>query len=687
MTVICEEIFYFENNVQHGETGIYMCNIIMEAEAKHEENLTIAELVHTGPGPIYLMARDCRSLFVQLEERLENENHVEEYGAVLDYHDRFEAWAAFLGVFGGNVSSLDYRLRRHSSIQDLVMRLLDVLRDEILIDYHDSPYPTSMRASEQARNTQSQNRPHNSTLVPQSPSINETLVRLNRLGLWIRSLSRPDTKRRRARAVAESQNLDLRKFQYISSLCLENMYPNCPESLREQLARSMTDRYTLLWYESYRIGALTTSVTSLETSIVDNPESLLSTEENLPTLEEKSPGEIKSGKHVTFDDPPPASTLISDPQRKLPQLGPQAKSQSHPTQTESTLYPSLAEPPVPKFEDGKDFAKCEWCFAMLDNTMFRKRHGRVGWSHKGRKHYRHDLQPYNCISEGCFESFNSQDDWMEHMEMEHSEYWPQKVHNEPVWICPLQHAFKTLYMFATRVELDNHMHLYHQGSESATLLIPLPRPANACLFCSFTISSQSDDAFSAATSQDQADSDEVDEFGNYPNSRRYSERRHSTIAIAQHIASHMEAITLLTLRLVSITPGYSDQEGDSRSAFSTISNLNASDFARHREESMQSSGMEADGTVPIHLGTPVASLTGTTNWDDITTAHREAVDAEDTKVIDEMHHWEEDNTFHNRHGILDWVKTEDYRTKQREISSKRQPGTGQWLLETTQFKE
>lgn len=216
-----------------------------------------------------------------------------------------------------------------------------------------------------------------------SPNINELLIKLNRLGLWIRSLSKPDTKKRRARAIAESQNVDLVGFQHLSYTCLEDIYPNCAETLREQLANSMTDRYAQLWYESYRVGAVSKSTPLPTTPTVDKSESSRPPgEDKLPEIETKPSAVINSTKRVSFK--PSLTASIIDQTKKPPKFNSQAPPQSRPTQTESAVDSNLAEPPVPTFEKGKDCAKCEWCSAMLDNTMFRKKHGRRTWSQKGR---------------------------------------------------------------------------------------------------------------------------------------------------------------------------------------------------------------------------------------------------------------------------------------------------------------
>ncbi|KAI1086177.1 hypothetical protein F5B19DRAFT_182353 [Rostrohypoxylon terebratum] len=627
----------------------------MGEEEKLDDSIHDARLFDNPDSrPIYLLATDCRNLFSKIGKQLEKGHHLEEFNLVSDSHDRFEAWAAFLAVFGSSVSSLDYRLRKHPSVQDSVMRLLDILRDKLLIDYDAVPDSIKTWAPNQ---------------ISGSPNINELLIRLNRLGLWIRSLSRPGSKKKRVRAIAESQNLDLQGFQYLSCLSIETIYPNCPETLREQLASSMTDRFAQLWYESFRVGTLSKSTSATSTN--DNPESSFYTKEDKSLAAKETPPENEKNTrpHVAFIIP--ATTIPVDQQQE--HWGSESKllQQSYPTQTETALDPYPAEPPIPTFEEGKDYAKCEWCFAMLEDTMFRKKNGRHTWSQKGRKHYRYDLRPYICISEGCFESFTSKGSWAEHMTSEHSEDWPQRIHNEPVWVCDLKHDQATLYMFATRVELENHVHLHHQMDESAAFHTSLSRPSASCPLCLFAVADQSDDSGPA---RDDTTFHEVSEL-----------RRHPLSNTVNHIARHMEFITVLTLRLVSNTLQSDGRESDSRSVFSTTSNLNSSDVARHGHGLAEDFGIEENDPTLTYLETPVPSLPGSSDWNGIGTAHLNGVAIGDTKVIDRMRQWNERNTLHDGPIILPWVKTIDYHSYQRKLSSERQPGTGQWFIDSEEF--
>lgn len=216
------------------------------------------------------------------------------------------------------------------------------------------------------------------------PSIEGPITRLNRLGIWIRSLSRSDAKTR-AEAFAEAQKLGLRGFGGTAYLALESLYPNCAESLRQQLADSMTDRYAKLQYEAYRVGALATKP--------QGPEAPMAAA-HAPSPPVKEPRTTPAGdatrgsgevKHVAFGMA--ASSLTTDAQNERPfrtesEMIPRSRPAA---QTESVLDPDRAEPPMPPFEDGKHRTKCEWCFGVLDKTAFQEKNGRrVAWSRKGR---------------------------------------------------------------------------------------------------------------------------------------------------------------------------------------------------------------------------------------------------------------------------------------------------------------
>src|SRR5690348_3107505 len=71
--------------------------------------------------------------------------------------------------------------------------------------------------------------------------IAESIFRLNKLGIAIKQSSR-STATARARRFA-AQHLDLDAFEETAYDALEILYPNAPETLRQQLCNAMTDRY------------------------------------------------------------------------------------------------------------------------------------------------------------------------------------------------------------------------------------------------------------------------------------------------------------------------------------------------------------------------------------------------------------------------------------------------------------
>lgn len=80
--------------------------------------------------PIYNLATECEELF----EKGACLGSLAEAGAVQlweEHRERFTTWAAYLGVFAKRSLCLDRRLEHHPTLQDLVLRLLDILRGNL----------------------------------------------------------------------------------------------------------------------------------------------------------------------------------------------------------------------------------------------------------------------------------------------------------------------------------------------------------------------------------------------------------------------------------------------------------------------------------------------------------------------------------------------------------------------------
>jgi hypothetical protein len=82
--------------------------------------------------PIFELATECETLFSEHLSKLSNESDLNGAKVVGEYQQRFSAWAAFLGVFAVPDMCLDRRLRNHAEVQNLVLRLLDIMKRNLV---------------------------------------------------------------------------------------------------------------------------------------------------------------------------------------------------------------------------------------------------------------------------------------------------------------------------------------------------------------------------------------------------------------------------------------------------------------------------------------------------------------------------------------------------------------------------
>ncbi|KAF2148089.1 hypothetical protein K461DRAFT_68483 [Myriangium duriaei CBS 260.36] len=547
--------------------------------------------------PIRCMALDCRDLFMDWERQPEVARDSEDARFIAEYYDRFEAWAGYLGVFGSHVSSLDYRLRRHASVQDLVMRSLDILRNGLFVasirrptfsqpdfvDDDDVWYPWSSPRE----------------LLT---TIQDAVEELDELGLWIRSSSR-SSGTARARAFAETHGLDLDGFEYRANSAVEMLYPNSARSLRQQLAASMADRYARVQYEECRVKRK--EIPASTTLAPVNDVSFTRLLENQPpdVLPQVTPvNQPERTRLVQFELPEiTASSLVTDPRDR--RVGPASEPGSQNPPTESVHGLVQAHPPLPVFEDNRDYATCEWCFRILDKSMFENC---TRWSKGGKNHYRQDLQPYICLSESCAQTFGSLRKWSQHMAMSHSSDWPWMIHNSTVWICKAGHEYDTQYIFSTKAEIRNHAMLHHLTFDAEKVEIVLrdseedTSSARVCPLCTYLV----------------------------------PEAQESKGYMARHVAAHLEGLMLLTLRLMSAMPGTFGSEEDERSVFSDHSERDAcaSDGTLLSDHG---SDLQFDDPLPNSSVSPARSAIGD-NWNDMDIPAPANLDVNDTRAIDEM---------------------------------------------------
>ncbi|KAF3317976.1 hypothetical protein TWF173_009796 [Orbilia oligospora] len=361
--------------------------------------------------PIFTLAWDCDDLLQQCLREAAESSYVE-IETIEDYERRFTAWQEYLGVFAEKRVNLDRRLYKQPEIQDVVIRLLLILKRN-LDQRHQEPkiQHSTIRDSETFSNFVDVDLSVDeisSVITYSCEAIDEALVELSQVAVAIRQSSK-NSETGRARKYA-SENLDLTSLEMISLLALEKLYPSAPESLIFQIAQSMIDRYARLKLRAFRHEQLKVDIRSRP----QIPKSLS------PPVREQS-----LGKFVTIDDTKPET--LSPPQNiptqnqnillpkhtKNPQLAPTITSANW-TQFQGNLdvlrgprsqsgttvvLAQKNEPPIPRFKSNQD-RRCQWCFTKIGDDYIKE--GR--WTISGRHH----------------------------------PSWPQHIHWQPLWKCDLQ---------------------------------------------------------------------------------------------------------------------------------------------------------------------------------------------------------------------------------------------------------
>ncbi|KAL7915897.1 hypothetical protein GGI35DRAFT_485370 [Trichoderma velutinum] len=160
-----------------------------------------------GEDLLYNLAYECEGLFDQLQEAFQKtKSETATVELCAEFQQRFAVWAAHLGVFARKSQCLDTRLRNHPDLQDLVARLLDVLR----------------RSLQQCTIEVSNQTEGDAVSTAALKTIDDTLTRLNRLGVTIRQSGRSKFD---ARANKFAAGLDLGSFASLCANAVQALYP------------------------------------------------------------------------------------------------------------------------------------------------------------------------------------------------------------------------------------------------------------------------------------------------------------------------------------------------------------------------------------------------------------------------------------------------------------------------------
>ncbi|KAL4807926.1 hypothetical protein BDV18DRAFT_159134 [Aspergillus unguis] len=507
--------------------------------------------------PIFDLAVECENLYARQITAVNDAGDENAAQIISDVYQRFAAWAAFMGVFAESNICLDRRLRRHVEIQDQVLRLLDIMLGNLNLLLAGDDSAILSQSSDEAD--------HRDTCINMHSleAISGALERLNQLGSAIRRSSVTDQVSK-ARTFAEK--LDLTSFEQIASIFLRYLYPDASSGLLEHLTRSMAESYALFLHRRGRKERLQ----------VERPQRKL----RYPLrLIEEEPAEAANTDPMDFnlrrtfysddlgaiDPPAPVRPLLNVPRSEPTSID----TQELKARVQRLLSPRTANKPVSILVNqanyplpSKESVLCDWCFNPLTSDS----HDKLKWH----EHVNEDFKPYVCLSENCASAtprFASSRQWFQHMVAEHGESWPQEVYAPTSSICPL--CTESEVTFPTSDGLSEHLLHCHQGifKEGQVRAIvrqsifPVSRQRNACLLCCFPIV---DERYGTRKQQsiknDHPDQDSTKRLktdagyaqGNKDNEEGQSSSSPTAQTVASHVASHLQNVMLLTMRLISM---------------------------------------------------------------------------------------------------------------------------------------
>jgi hypothetical protein len=316
-----------------------------------------------GEDLLYNLAYECESHFDQLLEIYqERKAEVTTIELCAEFQQRFAIWTAHLGVFARKSQCLDTRLRNFPDLQDLVARLLDILRHGL---------------QQCLGETSGQGRPLPTSLSEYPPSatqtqtatlriIDDTITRLNRLGVTIRQSSKSKID---IRAKKFAAGLNLNAFEYLCANAVQALYPGAHQSLKDYLSKSMTDRYSRTLFLNYRNQKLRTRrapTISLPT---------ISEVPNMPTTQLaraiEDPVVLNLRRtHPTPHLTPSLSDLSSvNIQQIRSRLRPPdvASTNFHKTSSIQVNHGNYPQRPVTK--EGSNIFTCQWCGEQLNEEI------------------------------------------------------------------------------------------------------------------------------------------------------------------------------------------------------------------------------------------------------------------------------------------------------------------------------
>ncbi|KAH8883062.1 hypothetical protein GQ53DRAFT_732965, partial [Thozetella sp. PMI_491] len=475
------------------------CDTIPSAPAPPQEDETIPSApAPPQDEPIFSLAGECEMLFQKQQARLEDIQS-DELRIFEEHQQRFIAWTAYMGVFAKSRLCLDRKLRHHTDLQDLVLRLLDIVKLNLAYIVNPQAMPSPVPADDSLAGAEAPIGPlaMNKDALD---AIDGAIDRLNRLGIAIRQSSTRELMPKGCTEVA-----DFNSFKELAAMFVKTLYPSATIELQDHLSNSMAERFNAILFRQSQHARLRQRrpknkislqpINETEAMQLDEDEDVATRDPTLP-YDDRYHGIL--GARLNHLSPAPrrdpaaalpseASMSSIDRQALRRKIGhfPNAGSKKK-QETSSIHIGQVGYPKAPQNTDGTKYITCEWCFETRENEDFE--------GEEWRKHVDRDMKPYICISEACSDptcSFGSFKEWQGHMLSQHGRLWHQHVYPQATWVCAVcsdsQEGFKS------QQELHCHMETTHDFTEAqldAILRqsrIQARRRPNICPLCNFNV--------------------------------------------------------------------------------------------------------------------------------------------------------------------------------------------------------
>ncbi|KAB8300074.1 hypothetical protein EYC80_000307 [Monilinia laxa] len=514
-----------------------------------------------NPGdPIAEIARNVATVFArarakQLEPHLRSELE-NELG-------RFKIWAGNLGVFAPGRASADYRLRDDVDIKEVLVQMLDRLRqstkqamdppvileeeEELVQDdssttsSDDSMAISLDKDSDVGSEADSPSTQSTDVVSNALGSIRETINRLYRLSTIIKKPNSSNENVKVANFMAkEEASEELKEFETSVRWQIQFRLPNTSPALLDRLVDAAVFRRRKLEYRERHKEKLSQGVEHSFASELVVPLFPKETVLRPPGAQRKRAAGLRresGSSRGSLSTMQYSATEASSVNRLKFASYPKSVAPSGITKSAIARREQLDFPAPPSKSEGESKeAICPYCFRIID----REDMAQARW----KRHILRDIEPYVCLFDGCDKStgcFVTVDDWVNHMQWQHA----------VVWCCQI--AGHEANVYYSEEDFRQHLRQEHRNAFAESQLSTIVKKgaqATPDLFISLAITMNGDESepgkagacplcpFSLDLSENSSKTNKLEvSIASNPVSKK----------LCDHIAAHMEAIALLSL--------------------------------------------------------------------------------------------------------------------------------------------